>query len=251
MKNEKLNLSSKNTQLQTHNVSRRSAMASGAIATAAAMLNNTANAAHHGSHNAGAQASGSRDLMLLVYTPREDSNQRGYEEWLQTIDNPFFNKIDGIKHYVNWRVSSISDCAFPYTHFDTMFLDNSDSKDKVWGNTDLANFAQGWTEQWGRYPKATAEEMQSNYSVYLCSHLSGDKYVKSENVAFMPANQAITPSEKIQTYEVSEAIVGDIRFKNFGLSFLENSNDYNWAASNRPSESYGAAHGTIIASPDA
>lgn len=34
-----------------------------------------------------------KDLILLVYTPREDSNARGYEAWLQEIDNPFFNEV--------------------------------------------------------------------------------------------------------------------------------------------------------------
>ena len=34
-----------------------------------------------------------KDLILLVYTPREDSNAREYEAWLQEIDNPFFNDI--------------------------------------------------------------------------------------------------------------------------------------------------------------
>ena len=66
-----------------------------------------------------------KDLILLVYTPREDSNARGYEAWLQEIDNPFFNDIPGIRHYTNWKTTSAADCAFPYSHFDFMFLDLS------------------------------------------------------------------------------------------------------------------------------
>ncbi len=227
-------------------ISRRSVLAASVIASTG-IIPKTLSAAHHGNKKA---KKGSRDLMLLVYTPREDSNSRGYDEWLQEIDNPFFNGIEGIKHYTNWKVSSVADCAFPYTHFDFMYLDDADSKDKVWGNPEVAKFAQGWTESWGRYPKATAEEMQKNYQVYLCSHVSGDKDVKSNDVAFMPSINMIPSNKNQQVYEVSESVLGDIRFKYFSLSYMENAMSYSRVANNRPSETYGVAHGSIIASPD-
>ena len=240
----------KNNSQKTHAkeniISRREILAASLIASTGIMPN-IASAAHHGNKTS---KIGSRDLMLLVYTPREDSNSRGYDEWLQEIDNPFFNQIDGIKHYTNWKVSSVADCAFPYTHFDFMYLDDANSKDKVWGNSEVAKFAQGWTDSWGRYPKATPEEMQMNYQVYLCSHISGDKDVKTNDVAFMPSNKMIEANNNRQVYEVSESVLGDIRFKYFALSYMENAMSYSRVANNRPAETYGVAHGSIIASPD-
>ena len=53
----------------------------------------------------------SRILFFGLHT-REDSNARGYEAWLQEIDNPFFNDIPGIRHYTNWKTTSAADCAF-------------------------------------------------------------------------------------------------------------------------------------------
>ena len=38
----------------------------------------------------------SQVMCLLTYTPRADSASRGYDDWLRSIDNPFFNGIPGI-----------------------------------------------------------------------------------------------------------------------------------------------------------
>ena len=245
MKNE-INTNSSNIIKKKNIISRREVLAASLVASSG-IIPNVASAGHHKTETS---TSGSRDLMLLVYTPREDSNLRKYEEWLQEIDNPFFNTIDGIKHYTNWKVKSAADCAFPYTHFDFMYLDDADSKDKVWGNPEVAAFAQGWTDDWGRYPKATPEEMHMNYQVYLCSNISGDKEVKTDNLAFMPSNKKIASNTNQQVYEVSEPVVGDIRFKYFAVSYMENPMSYSRMASNKAPEAYGVAHGSVIASPD-
>ena len=89
-----------------------------------------------------------------------------------------------------------------------------------------------------------------NYQVYLCSHISGDKDVKTNDVAFMPSNKMIEANNNRQVYEVSESVLGDIRFKYFALSYMENAMSYSRVANNRPAETYGVAHGSIIASPD-
>jgi hypothetical protein len=155
-----------------------------------------------------------KDLILLVYTPREDSNARGYEAWLQEIDNPFFNDIPGIRHYTNWKTTSAADCAFPYSHFDFMFLDSPDCKDAVWGNQDLMAFAQGWTDQWGRYPDATPENMHMNYQVYLCSSAMGRNQVMSNDLSIAVSSELANTSDE-HVFNVEESILGDIRFRSF------------------------------------
>ncbi len=51
------------------------------------------------------QVIGPYDAMsLITYTPRADSNDRGYEQWLIDVDNPFFNGSPVCVRYTNWKV---------------------------------------------------------------------------------------------------------------------------------------------------
>ena len=187
-----------------------------------------------------------KDLILLVYTPREDSNARGYEAWLQEIDNPFFNDIPGIRHYTNWKTTSAADCAFPYSHFDFMFLDSPDCKDAVWGNQDLMAFAQGWTDQWGRYPDATPENMHMNYQVYLCSSATGRNQVVSNDLSIAVSSEPADTSDE-HVFNVEESILGDIRFRSFAVNWQPSDNE---SAMPATTPYYGVANASVIASPD-
>jgi hypothetical protein len=195
-------------------------------------------------------ATGSRDLLLLVYTPREDSYARGYDDWLRTVDNPIFNAEPGIRHYSNWKIVSAADCAVPYTHFDLMYLDNAAAKDKVWANPDLMAFAQGWTEKWGRHPRATPETMHMNYCVFLCSSVAGGKRVQGRHLAFMPGDETLGGGAGDQVYAVDENVLGDIRFARFALSYLPSEAAYPALAAEPMPGRRGCALGSLIASPD-
>jgi hypothetical protein len=191
---------------------------------------------------------GTRDLLLLVYTPREDSNLRGYDDWLRAVDNPFFNGVPGIRHYSNWKVVSPADCAFPYTHFDLMFLADAAAKDRVWSNPDVMAFAQGWTEKWGRYPRATADTMHMNYSVFLCSTVAGDQRVAGRRLAIMPASGPIAAAPGDQVYAIDEPVLGDVRFTHFALRY--GPGGAGGVATDRPSACYARAEAQLIAAPD-
>jgi hypothetical protein len=111
-------------------------------------------------------------MLLLTYEPREDSNDRGYEQWLRDIDNPFFNSVPGIVHYENWKIAETVVGEVPYTHFDFLYVENEESLERVWANSELVKFAAGWTEKWGRFPDVPPEEMAKNYSVQLCTQVA-------------------------------------------------------------------------------
>lgn len=49
------------------------------------------------------------DLILLMYTPREDRAARAYETWLRGVDDPFFNDVPGIANDTNWKITSAAD----------------------------------------------------------------------------------------------------------------------------------------------
>ena len=191
-----------------------------------------------------------KDLLLLVYTPREDSTARGYDNWLRDIDNPFFNGVSGITHYTNWKFTSAADCAVPYTYFDLMFVEDPSNLDAVWGDPEVEKFAQGWTDAWGRYPDATAEQMHMNYQVYLCERTSGGPAVPVHPVTFLPAQSDIPNAETRQCYRIVDSVLGDQRFSHFALDLLYNSSEFPASAASRPDMCYGAALGEIVASPD-
>lgn len=109
------------------------------------------------------------DLMVfLPYTPRSDSDARGYDQWLRDVDNPFFNAVPGILHYSNWRVNAPTPGQM--SHFDFMYLDPA-LADSVWANPDVIAFAGLWTEQWGSDPKAA--DLSVNYNSYKLRLKSG------------------------------------------------------------------------------
>lgn len=106
-------------------------------------------------------------MLQIVYTPREDSDERGYEDWLREIDMPFFNSVEGILHYSNWKIidSPVGTC--PFTHFDLLFVDPDVGADAIFENQDVVEFASGWNDQWGTHPEGTFAD--SGVEVYRCS----------------------------------------------------------------------------------
>lgn len=191
-----------------------------------------------------------RDLLLLVYTPREDSTARKYDDWLRDIDNPFFNGVPGIQHYTNWKITSPADCAVPYTYFDLMYVEDKNKLDDIWGNPDVEKFAQGWTDSWGRYPAATPETMDKNYQVYLCEMTSGDLMTPWQPATFMTAQSAVSEAQGRRTFKILDTVLGDQRFSHFAMQPLNNTSEFTAAAAVRPSECYGCALGELVASPD-
>ena len=189
------------------------------------------------------------NMLLLPYTPREDSAARGYETWLRDVDNPFFNSVPGIAHYTNWRVL-IPHVAVPYTHFDFLGLEKpgADAVGEVWGNKDLAEFAAGWSTSWGRYPDANAEEMPANYHVYRCELVDGEMPA-GERIVYAPCHARPDPlPEGYALWKVVDALVGDPRFEYLLLGPADQSSTNN--AYQNPAASYGSAVGEIVAAPD-
>lgn len=91
-----------------------------------------------------------RTMLLLTYTPRADSEGRGYEDWLREVDNPFFNSQPGIAHYTNWKIVDERAGSFPFRYFDTMFIES----EAAFEAPEVRKFADGWVELWGIDPSA-------------------------------------------------------------------------------------------------
>jgi hypothetical protein len=189
-------------------------------------------------------------MLLLTYTPREDSHSRGYEDWLRRVDNPFFNSVPGIREYTNWKLLSAPDPATPYTHFDFMGFEPAATVASVWSNPRLAEFAAGWTRDWGRYPAASAAEMGVNYHVYRCTRDAGDAVGKPDHAVYMPCTTkpaAIPASAAL--WRVEEALVGDRRFEWLLVRFIDRVDQFAALARAKPPGCHGAALVECVARP--
>lgn len=106
--------------------------------------------------------------LLLTYTPREGTNLADYHEWLQRVDNPFFNSRPPVRRYVNWRVVESKVGSADFTHFDLLEIDGDGGFESVFGDERIVQFAQNWVRQWGRVPDPEAADQSPNYHVYVC-----------------------------------------------------------------------------------
>jgi hypothetical protein len=86
--------------------------------------------------------------ILLVYTLPETAMERGYEPWLRSTDNPFFNAIPGVHHYANWKLTPAPE-GLGWSHFDFMALRHENELERVWFNPGLDAFRSGWIAKWG------------------------------------------------------------------------------------------------------
>ena len=89
-------------------------------------------------------------VLLIVYTPGRGAEAGGYETWLRTVDNPFFNAIPGVHHYANWKIERVLHGAAPgYGWFDFQGLVDGSDLERVWFNPDLDRFRAEWIRKWG------------------------------------------------------------------------------------------------------
>ncbi len=88
-------------------------------------------------------------MVFLSYTLPDDALARGYEPWLREVDNPFFNAIPGMGLYENWKNVEMRPPSLPFQHFDFLHPSNAADLERVWFNTDLDAFRQGWIKKWG------------------------------------------------------------------------------------------------------
>lgn len=106
-------------------------------------------------------------MIFITYRIRDGADTDGYDDWLRSIDNPFFNAIPGIKCYTNWKVYG-SSMALPFTHFDFLEIDGIDQLDSLWFNDELNTFRAEWVRLWGRGVPDPDNEV-----CYLCESDSG------------------------------------------------------------------------------
>jgi hypothetical protein len=143
-------------------------------------------------------------MFLLPYIPRGDSDARGYDQWIRDIDNPFFNSVDGIELYINWKVGKVLKGALDFTHLDFMYVD-PDKEAQIWSNPDVAAFAAGWNEKWGRDPNNA--DLSVNYHVYRLEQDAGAEGF-NPSLTTVILDPAGPPAAGASRWKVAQAVLG-------------------------------------------
>ncbi len=129
-----------------------------------------------------------RWMILITYRIRQGAEADGYDEWLRTVDNPFFNSFKAISHYTNWKVVA-SASSIQFSHVDFLVLDHVEDLEMLWFDPDLNTFRKKWGEMWGVTPP---DRVNSN--CHLCVEEEGGAGVPKKNhVLFLPAPASPVP----------------------------------------------------------
>ena len=186
-------------------------------------------------------------MSLITYTPRADSNDRGYEQWLIDVDNPFFNGSDVCVRYTNWKVIDDAGVNASFSHFDFFGMDDKDSADRVWTDEKLSEFRVEWRKLWGVSGNL---DPAANSHVNLCER-TGEPQPEATYVIVLPmsdTDESGPPgSETWQTYD---AYRGDIVFPAFHLKYTDDPGDFEAVKQAHAEDGPAALLGVLIAGPD-
>ncbi len=150
-------------------------------------------------------------MAFMSYTPRSGSTARGYEEWLRTVDNPFFSGRPGIAHYSNWKLVHGVGRNPGFTHFDFMLLADGASSLDIFGDPAVQRFTSNWAATWGQAPDGQPAD---NCQVYL---LTTDDMNEVWNSGLtMSLNGEAGRGE---TWQVVDNLVGQAPFKTLTRQF--------------------------------
>ena len=102
------------------------------------------------------------DLVFLMYSVRPGIDIPAYEQWLVDVDCPFFNSVDTIHYYANWKVTA-GFYNLPFAMFDFMSFRSVADLTATWTNPAVLEFADNWEKLWGNEPSGANKA--ANYSV--------------------------------------------------------------------------------------
>jgi hypothetical protein len=191
---------------------------------------------------------GRYDVMSFVtYTPVDDAEERGYDQWLVDVDNPFFNSADGCAGYTNWKVIDDAGVNPQFSYFDFFGMTGKDAVDKIWNDEGLSAFRREWRVKWGRDRDLGRTP---NIPVNLCGRL-GEPQAEAKLVILVPAKQTIpTQLPGHETWSVYGTIRGDVVFPAFHLKFADDPAEFDKTKEAQAGGGPAALLGLLLAGPD-
>lgn len=147
-------------------------------------------------------------MLFLTYTPREDSERRGYSPWLRSTDTPFFNTVPGIQHYANWRlIESDGSSKVDWGWFDFLHIEPGKTVEEIWSNQRLAEFANNWNIKWGRDPDNP--DLSVNYQVHEAKRVQASPDALTDFIALVLNPDRAKLPKGAEIWQVTKAIIGN------------------------------------------
>lgn len=141
-------------------------------------------------------------MLLITYSVRPGSVERGYEAWLREVDNPFFNAARGFAHYGNWKVVGGANVFTPHVYFDFVGMNDRDSFDAVWNGAEVNEFRREWRRLWNVETPGPAAAIQT----CRCERVATSDDAFSPELAFVPG--AADAGGGWETWRVHETLRG-------------------------------------------
>lgn len=194
------------------------------------------------------QVIGPYDAMsFITYTPRADAEERGYEQWLIDVDNPFFNGSDVCARYTNWKIIADAGVNPSFSHFDFLGMYHRDAGDEVWTDERLGEFRVEWRKMWG--PKGTLDPAAHSL-VGLCER-TGKPEAEARYVILTPEDDPSAQGpEDSETWRTYDAYRGDAVFPGFHLTYTDDPADFETIRQARADGGPAALLAELIAGPD-
>lgn len=147
-------------------------------------------------------------ILFLTYTPREDSERRGYSPWLRSTDTPFFNTVPGISHYSNWKlIEGEGSAKVDWGWFDFLHIESGKTLDDIWGNERLGEFATAWNVMWGKDPDNA--DLSVNYQVHEARRIQAMKGERTDFIAIVLDPDRSKLPKDAEIWEITNAILGN------------------------------------------
>lgn len=167
-------------------------------------------------------------MIVLTYVIRDDADKRGYNPWLRTIDNPFFNSVPKIAEYENWRLAGPH--RVPWTHFDLLHPAKGVAPEEVFQDPVVADFAANWSRLWGVDP--AAEDQSANYQIHILQREQQGQKLRGELLALIIDPDMQKLPEGAEIWSTHNMVVGDNQlgriFALLPLSLTNDSVDDSW-----------------------
>ncbi len=157
---------------------------------------------------------------MLTYTPRESVNLTDYEKWLVEVDNPFFNSINEVAHYSNWKILSKSS-LINFKYFDFLCFNSIDDFKITWNSKELQFFTKEWRRLWGKAPNS--KKLYLNARVFLLEKIgSDDEYIENFTKIEFLKNTSLHQEKNI--WKLNKSLRDEADFNFFKINFLKNLN---------------------------
>lgn len=147
-------------------------------------------------------------MLFLTYTPRADSERRGYLPWLRAIDTPFFNSVPGIARYTNWKlINDGSPRKVDWEWLSLLYIEPGKTVDYIWSNEKLKKFANNWNIMWGRDPGN--RDLSVNYQVMEAKRVQTSPEVLTDFVTMVLNPDRAKLPKGAEVWQVTHAMLGD------------------------------------------